>query len=345
VAENQGRIIRVNRNVSFFTTGYNWMIQIIPALIVAPLFMRGKVDFGVITQSAIAFSQLVGAFSLIVTQFQSLSTYAATSARLGALAEASEKEKRATAAAAGSARQDEARIAYQGLTLQSPRSGRVLIEDLTLEIPAGRRILVRGRDETARLALFQATAGLWESGTGRVVRPPLDQVLFLPELPYLPPGTIRELLLRPWPETPVEIEEGLGAVQVPEEQMMEALAALGIESLPAGFGGLDKRQYWENILPLDQQKLLVVARVLICRPRFVFLDRPGTALEPAQLDWILGLLEARGISYVTIEQGDRTVNLHRYDQVLELKGKGVWEFAAVAAEAAPEAPPAAPAGA
>src|SRR6202044_315784 len=81
---NFRKITSINRNVGFFTTGYNWLIQIIPALIIAPAFIEGKVEFGVITQSAMAFTALVGAFSLIVTQFQSLSSYAAVMARLGA---------------------------------------------------------------------------------------------------------------------------------------------------------------------------------------------------------------------------------------------------------------------
>jgi vitamin B12/bleomycin/antimicrobial peptide transport system ATP-binding/permease protein len=85
---NFRRITSINRNVGFFTTGYNWMIQIIPALIIAPAFIEGKIEFGVITQSAIAFTTLVAAFSLIVTQFQSLSSFAAVVARLSALAEA-----------------------------------------------------------------------------------------------------------------------------------------------------------------------------------------------------------------------------------------------------------------
>jgi vitamin B12/bleomycin/antimicrobial peptide transport system ATP-binding/permease protein len=82
---NFRKITSVNRNVGFFTTGYNWMIQIIPALIIAPAFIDGKIEFGVITQSAMAFSALVAAFSLIVTQFQSLSSFAAVLARLSSL--------------------------------------------------------------------------------------------------------------------------------------------------------------------------------------------------------------------------------------------------------------------
>ena len=84
---NMRRIIAVNRNLAFFTNGYNYLIQIIPALVVAPLFIRGEVEFGVITQSAMAFSTLVGALSLVVTQFQSISSFAAVISRLGSLGE------------------------------------------------------------------------------------------------------------------------------------------------------------------------------------------------------------------------------------------------------------------
>jgi ABC transporter transmembrane region 2/Putative glucoamylase len=70
LVDNYRRITSVNRNLGVFTTGYNYLIQIIPALIVAPLFIRGDVEFGVITQAAMAFAQLLGAFSLIINQFQ-----------------------------------------------------------------------------------------------------------------------------------------------------------------------------------------------------------------------------------------------------------------------------------
>ncbi|MGO8499544.1 SbmA/BacA-like family transporter, partial [Rhizobium ruizarguesonis] len=80
-----------NRYVGFFTTGYNWLIQIIPALIIAPAYIRGNIDFGVITQSGAAFAMLVGAFSLVITQFQSISKFAAVVARLSSLMEAIER--------------------------------------------------------------------------------------------------------------------------------------------------------------------------------------------------------------------------------------------------------------
>ncbi len=318
---NFRRIISINRNVNFFTTGYNWMIQIIPALIVAPLFIKGRVEFGVITQSAIAFTQLLGAFSLIVTQFQSISSYTAVLARLGTLVEAVEKERKGGTPAITFSN-DESQVAYQGLTLRSPRSGRTLIKELSLAIPRGRQVLVRGQDGTARAALFHVTAGLWEAGEGHVVRPRLEQILFLAEVPYLPPGTLRELLLRPWPEADRPIERNLEDIEVSEEQILETLRSLKLESIPTGFGGLDKRNHWENILPLAEQQLLVIARVLLTKPRFVFLDKPNSTLSPEQTDQVLGMFGERSITYVTFAENGN--NLKRYNAVLELQNNGVW---------------------
>lgn len=326
LAMNFRRIIAVNRNVGFFTTGYNWLIQIIPALIIAPLFIEGKVEFGVITQSAIAFGQLLGAFSIIVNQFQSISSYTAVLARLAALAEAREKAKAEEKAAPIAFSLEEDRMVYTGLTLRSPRSGRILIKDLSLTVPQGTRVLVRGRDETARSALFLSTVGLWDAAEGHIGRPSLEQILLVTELPYLPPGTLRELLMKAWPEGVPPWRQGLSDIQPPEEQIMETLAALKIDTMVKNFGGLDQRQHWENILPLDQQQVLVLARVLLSQPRFVFLDRPSTTLSPERVESVLGLLNERSVTYVTLESDESTVTLDRYDAVLEIKEAGAWEF-------------------
>ena len=88
---NFRRIISINRNLNFFTSGYNYMIQLIPVLIVAPLFIRREVEFGVIGQATMAFATLLGAFSLVITQFQAISAYASVILRLGEFVESAEK--------------------------------------------------------------------------------------------------------------------------------------------------------------------------------------------------------------------------------------------------------------
>jgi putative ATP-binding cassette transporter len=315
---NMRRIISVNRNLAFFTNGYNYLIQIIPALIVAPLFIRGEVEFGVITQSTMAFSTLLGALSLVVTQFQSISSFAAVIARLGSLVDAME-DARSPAAAPIEVREDEAQVAYERLTLLAPGSDHVLVRDLSVSIPFGTRVLIMGPDDAAKVALFRATAGMWKNGSGRIVRPGLDAILFLPERPYLPPGALRDVLVPAG-------REGL----IGDEQIATLLHFLGLEPMLERTGGLDVERDWDDVLSLSEQQLLSVARAVLAAPRFAFLERPRAVLGSEQADRILSLLSERSITYLTL--GDGTDGLDDYDALLELAADGGWTWKSLEVE-------------
>jgi putative ATP-binding cassette transporter len=308
ITANLRRIIAVNRNLGFFTTGYNYMIQLIPALIVAPLFIRGSAEFGVIPQSSMAFAHVVGAFSLIVNQFPMLSSYAAVLARLTALAEAAEAAGRTSAGIA--IVEDESRLAFEGLTLRAPQDGRPLVRELSLEVKTGSRLLVRGpADATA--ALLRLVAGLWETGEGRIVRPPRDGVLVLPDRPYLPPGTLRELL--------VGVD---GGSRVPDDRIRAALRVAAVEGVVERAGGLDVERDWDDFLSLDEQRLVGVARVLLAAPRFALLARLESGVGAVRAAEVLAALATRGIAYVVF--GDEALGREHFDAVVEVAPDGTW---------------------
>ncbi|WP_343070031.1 SbmA/BacA-like family transporter [Rhizobium paranaense] len=147
LAINFRRIIVINRNVGFFTTGYNWMVQIIPVLIIAPAFIRGDMEFGVITQSAAAFAMLVGAFSFIVSQFKSISNFAVVVARISSLLEAIEDASQPTQTDLEIIEHD-GHLTYDHVTLTSP-TGHTLLKDLSTIFPANTRVVVVGDDNAA----------------------------------------------------------------------------------------------------------------------------------------------------------------------------------------------------
>jgi putative ATP-binding cassette transporter len=314
LVSNMRRTISVNRNLAFFTNGYNYLIQIIPALLVGPLFFRGEVEFGVITQSAMAFSTLVGALSLVVTQFQSISSFTAVVSRLDSLVDAME---RVPSPAAGSieVREDETRVAYERLTLVAPGNNHALVTELSVSASRGTRLLIVGPNEAAKVALFRATAGIWESGRGRIVRPGAERILFLPERPYLPPGTLREVLL------------GTGQEKIDDEEIRGLLHELGLDAALEGTAGLDVERDWDDALSLGEQHLLSLARVILAAPHFVFLDRLRSAVEPARFDGVLELLSARSITYLTLGNGNDA--LDDYDAVLEIANDGSWTWKSV----------------
>jgi vitamin B12/bleomycin/antimicrobial peptide transport system ATP-binding/permease protein len=262
---------------------------------------------------------LLGALSLVVTQFQSISSFAAVIARIGSLADALEGV-RAPGAAALEVRQDGARVAYEGLTLRSPDDDHVLVRDLSVSIPHGTNALIAGPNDAAKVALFRATAEMWEQGSGRIVRPALDAILFLPERPYVLPGTLRDVL------RPTGQEGAIG-----DEQMTIVLRELRLDGVLERTGGFDVDRDWAATLSLGEQQLLSVARVVLAAPRFVFLERPRATLGVAQADRVMSLLRERSITCLTLSDGDD--RLDDYDVVLELADDGTSTWKALDAGA------------
>jgi putative ATP-binding cassette transporter len=318
LVENAHRVIAVNRNVSFFTTGYNYMIPVIPVFVVAHLFMWGRVEFGVVTQSATAFAHLMGAFSLIVTQFQSMSAYAAVVARLRGLSDSLDEEVLPSHGQIH-IRKENGALRYEHLTLRSP-NGQELVRDWYLTLSRNGSILVQAADSRATSAIFRATVGLWQNGEGTIVRPEDERIMFLPERPYLPKGTLRELMDRPGDDRtilPAEIEE--------------VLAAVGLGKIPGAFGGLDSEHAWSEVLPTDDQVLLAVARALLVAPEVLLLDHPRSALTPAKLNQLLKVFRARGISYIAFGRTGEDASC--YDHELEIREDGTWHWKDAAAVA------------
>jgi putative ATP-binding cassette transporter len=312
LVENFRKMIEVNRNLGFFTTSYNYLLQIIPALIVAPLFIRGDVEFGVITQSMMAFTMLMGAFSLIINQFQWISSFAAVVARIGTLIESMDKAEREGLCSI-EVKEDTSFVRYEQVTLPSTNNAHILVEDLNLEVPKGLRLLITGPDAMANSALFRFTAGVVDVGVGCLHRPPLKEIMFLPERPYLPHATLRELLLHTGEET-----------KTPEREILNILNKLKLTNLVEHIGGLDTETHWWKLLSLGDQQLLAFARVWLAKPDFLVLDRPHSSLDSETIALLLKLLADREITYINF--GDPNEPLEFYDAVLTIHPKGRWTF-------------------
>src|SRR5262249_38367835 len=289
LVENFRSVIRVSRNLGFFTTGYGYLPQVIPAAVVAPLYIRGAVPFGTVTQAAMAFSQVQGAFSLLVTQFQELTIYAAVIGRLGAWWEATEPGAAARApavplprapaakapppgdgrpgAAAGPVVEtspDARRVVYEHLTLWAPGDGRPLVRDLSVEVPEGQRVAITGPGRAGRAALL-ATAGLWQAGRGWVLRPGPGGIMFVPRQPHAASGRLRDILL-----------DGL-CRDLPDDRLRAVLGEVGLGEVVGREGGLDAERDWAAVLSPGQLQALTFARLLLAGPRFAFLEDPAGA--------------------------------------------------------------------
>jgi putative ATP-binding cassette transporter len=216
---------------------------------------------------------------------------------------------------------DSPELRWTGLTLRSPLDDSVLVDALSVTVPAGRRLLVTGANEAARIALFRATAGLWKHGEGRLARPAPGAILFVPERPYLPPGTLRQALVR-------TARDG----SVDDANIRSVLRALELPLRVGQAQNLDVEIDWDDLLSLAEQQLLVLARVLLAVPQFVLLDRPDTLLPHATVARVLDLLTDHDITAITFTPGRALVEHH--DACLELKAGGTWSWEAHAGQEA-----------
>ena len=311
VITNFRAITTVNRNVGFFTTGYNWAIQIIPAVIIAPAYIAGKVEFGVITQSAMAFSTAVAAFSLFVTQFQSLSAFTAVVARLNSMVDALDSAQPPMSAI--QIVEQDGPLAYEALTLSSRTNEARLIDNLSITIPFGARVLVNGTNPDVGIALFKATAGIWTTGEGRIVRPRARGILFLAQKPYLPPGSIWQMLVPPE-------REG----EVSRDRILDLLRELNLEQVLSQAGGLDAHQNWETLTSLREQQLLAFLEIFLATPKFVLMDRIHVTLTSNEVRQILGMLSKASIGYICNGENDSGGEL--FDAVLDCEEDGGWTW-------------------
>jgi putative ATP-binding cassette transporter len=216
--------------------------------------------------------------------------------------------------------EDDGRLAFENVTLLSAHRHRVLIADLNLVVLPGARLLVRGAQNDVRAVLMRTIAGIRNWGRGRIIRPHNTQMMFVTEQPYLPDGTLLEILLAD--------DSDMDDVQSYRDTVLATLRMVGLEAVLARCVDIDTEQKWTSLLTIGEQQLLVCARVLLARPRFVMLERLSVTLERVAINHMLDLFAQRGITYIVLEP--EAQDLDHFDLVLDLAEGGSWQLRRVA---------------
>lgn len=318
VFKNTSRLIGWNRHLAFFTSSYNYLALLVPLLVVAPLYFSGKIKFGTVLQASGAFAACLAATSLIIAQFEMLSRFAAGSARLQALWTALPASPRRPhplhAAPRPQARESPPRLSAVRLKVTTPDGARTLIKSLDLDLPRGASVLLMGPSGSGKTSLLRTLAGLWPSGGGRILRPARSHMMFLPQHPYLLPGSLRDQLLYPSPHRPFD-----------HKILCQALQAVNLsELLHRMDGDFDRSADWAQLLSLGEQQRLCFARLLLHQPAIAFLDEATSALDEPNERLLYQALRTRDLSFLSI--GHRASLRHYHDKLLSLRLDGSWHI-------------------
>ena len=298
-----------------FTSAYENIPYILPAVVVAPSVLSGDVEVGKVREAQIAFAQFFFSINLIVSRFQFWTAFVAGIDRLYLLKEyldlTSSKLRKSTyeQPLINTIRQD--RLALEHVTLQTPNYQRTLVKDLSVKLPVGQGLLIMGASGCGKSSLLRAIAGLWNSGTGVIYRPNLSQMLFLPQKPYMILGTLRSQLTYPNDD-----------LKISDIELYYALDAVNLPDLAELSGGLDVEKDWADVLSLGEQQRLAFARILINKPRYVILDEATSALDINNEASLYKHLQRTQTTFVSVGHRPSLVEYHRL--VLEIKENEKW---------------------
>jgi len=270
--------------------------------VTAPNFFAGVITFGVMTQTASAFGQVQSALSFFIDNYTYLAELRAVMDRLGGLQQASDA-KPATAIDLVP-EQAHPGVATSDLTLGLP-TGQVLLRDAKVELSPGRSTLITGASGTGKSTLFRALAGIWPFGKGHVHVPAGARVLFLPQKPYIPIGTLRDAVKYPDEHS-----------RASDEVIVAALTAVELGHLA---GRLNEVAHWSNRLSGGEQQRLAVARALVFKPDWLFLDEATASLDEPMEAEIYRQLKQRLPGTTLISIGHRPSLRHWHDRQIELK--------------------------
>ena len=312
VFDNVKHLLVWELNLNILTNAYEFIPFILPALVVAPAIFAGEMEVGKVTETQGAFVRVFFSLNVVVARFQALTTFGAGINRLYTFAEFLEqKETTHTPEEQTIQTLLSDRLAVEHLTLQTPNHQRTLVEDLSVELPTGQGLLVMGPSGCGKSSLLRAIAGLWNSGNGTIIRPEPDQILFLPQRPYMVLGTLRDQILYPY--TNVEVED---------QQLKQVLEQVNLADLSERFGGFDTEQDWADILSLGEQQRLTFARLLLNKPKYAILDEATSALDLDNEERLYQHLQASGTTFLSVGHRSTLANYHQL--VLESQDK-TWQ--------------------
>jgi putative ATP-binding cassette transporter len=270
VVQNWLGIMQRTKKLTAFTSGYAQAAVIFPYILVAPAYFAEKIQLGGMMQTASAFGSVQEALSFFITAYRTLAEWQSVVARLSGF-EAAIGNATALSVEQGIVRvksENQQAIGLEQLMVNLP-NGTPLVSVDGFSVHGNERTLVSGPSGSGKSTLFRAVAGIWPFGKGSITIPANATLMMLPQKPYFPIGLLDTAIA--YPSEP----EAFG-----DDRIREVLALVGLPQLA---DRLNDETHWNRILSLGEQQRLGLARALLHRPLYLFLDEATASLdEPSE---------------------------------------------------------------
>jgi vitamin B12/bleomycin/antimicrobial peptide transport system ATP-binding/permease protein len=306
VIQNFYKIVSTQKYLTAFTQTYSVSSSVVPYLVVAPFYFAGKVQLGVMTQTASAFGRVEGALSFFVGAYSQIADYKAVVDRLtgfnAALEQAEQLGK--TPPRLEQHVNTLSDVSLRNLSLRLP-NGNTLLTVPELTFKQGQSTLLTGPSGSGKSTLFRAIAGIWPFGEGVMSTPQGHTTLLLPQRPYMPMGSLRGVVSYPANE---------GAYS--DEALQEALRHAHMPHLA---DRLNEVGNWSQMLSGGEQQRVAIARALLLKPDWLYLDEATSALDEPTEGAIYAMLKAVLPSSTLISIGHRSTLIEMHDEQIEIQ--------------------------
>jgi len=264
VIGNWWGIMQRTKLLNALTAGYDQVAVVFPFVVASPRYFSGQIPLGGLTQTASAFGHVQGSLSWFVTAYPDLAQWYAITERLATFYRAIQDAHAAAAHGEfGTSVASGQTVHAHDLTLALP-NGTKLLEHADLAFTPGHSVVITGRSGSGKSTLFRALAGIWPYGSGRVELP--ERSFFLPQRPYIPLGTLRHVVTYPHSHDTYA-----------REDIVQALSDAGLDAFA---DQLDRDENWPARLSGGEQQRVALARCLLAKPDWVFLDEATASLDP-----------------------------------------------------------------
>ena len=294
VAGSVRALMRSQRNLMWLTSAYGTLAMIFPTIVASPGYFAGVITLGGLMQIGAAFGQVQAALNWFVDNFPRIAEWRSAISRLMGFQAAIED----LAALAADPEQPTITVSVgtaDSLVLRDLEvafaDGTTVIAESSAEIRAGERVLIKGASGSGKSTLFRAIGGLWPWGAGEIITPPAASMMFMPQRPYLPLGTLHAALSYP-----------AATDAFSDDEAREALRLVGLAHLAPN---LAEEERWDRVLSLGEQQRMAFARLLLHKPAWIFMDEATAALDEPNQDMLMHLVVDRLPNVALVSIGHR----------------------------------------